>query len=481
MTRAATGSTRNPPESFTATLRLRGHEFAFRLFTRPLRLGDSGTVQYYWMDSSQFRNMRTEAAAANFRSVVGFWAAAMREVRLQHDLDQQIHYVLAVCYALFGRCKSLQGLYHDAYLAPNSVRVDAASLPDDVRQRIQEVVHSRDRFQVQQELDTTLGRFESPAKVMPLLQEACRRWVGKGVSLLRRQGNDGLEQFLQEVDGWMAKYRKKGGHRWVRHFLNLFAYESKAAFSTCYANAWVGLIPWLCEHRALDPLSERFLRVWHNQNQPIEIPHGQTPGGILYPTRQGVLVAAADSKGRPVTHCLQMQTEQIGPTHVRDVFNGQVLSLHPLSGFFMKDPSLCAIAGRFFASTAYDLALGCGQTELGGAYWDLVGAILSAAHLYRQALDRQAQGRGTRQRAGAEEAARSTPAGLSEAMLLEEFASSRKVCCPACGGALHFRRYHPVGPDEEDFPAEYACRSCGRDVPHTIDRTDLERWLRSAD
>jgi DNA-directed RNA polymerase subunit RPC12/RpoP len=191
-----------------------------------------------------------------------------------------------------------------------------------------------------------------------------------------------------------------------------------------------------------------------------------------------MLVAEADANGRLAPHFLSVKAEQIGPTHVRDVFSGQALSLHPLSAFFMKDPALCAIAGRFFATAAYGLALGRGQAALCGAYWDLVGAILSAARLYRQALDRQADGRGTRQRAGAEEAACSTPAGVSDALLLEEFASSRKVRCPACGGALQFRRYHSVGPDEESFPAEYACRACGRNVPRTIDRTDLEGWLR---
>jgi hypothetical protein len=117
MARTDIPSTRKPPQSLTATLHLRKQDYAFRLFTRPLRLGDYGTVQYYWMDSSQFRNPRTEASAANFRSVVGFWAAAMQEEGVWNDLDQQVHYVLAVCYALLGRCKSLQSVYRDAYLA----------------------------------------------------------------------------------------------------------------------------------------------------------------------------------------------------------------------------------------------------------------------------------------------------------------------------------------------------------------------------
>jgi hypothetical protein len=441
-------------------------------------LGQYGTVQYYWADGSQFRNMRTDVATANFRSAIGYWAAAMQDMGLWHELDQQVHYVLAVCYALVGRCKSLQDVYRDAYLAPGTVQVDATSLPDDVRQRIQEVVHSRDRSQVQRELDAALGRFEPPARVMPLLQTACRRWVGRGVSLLRQQGNDGVEQFVREVDYWLAKCRKKGGHVWVRHFLNLFAYECKAAFYTCYCNAWIGLIPWLRENRGLDLLSERFLRFWHTQNQPIEIPHGQTPGGILYPTSQGMLVAEADGKGQYVSHFLHVRTEQIGPTHVRDLFSGQVLSLHPLSAFVMKDRALCAIAGRFFASDAYDLALGRGLATLCSAYWDLVGAILAAAHMYRQALDQQAQRRGSRQRAGAEKIASVTTSAVSEGFLLEEFAKSRKLLCPSCGGALRCRGYHPVKPGEEGCVVDYACGACGRDVPRTLGFADLKDGLR---
>jgi hypothetical protein len=401
----------------------------------------------------------------------------MHEMGLQHDLDQQVHYVLAVCYALLGRCKSLQNIFRDAYLAPGSVRVGAASLPDDVRQRIQAVVRSRDRFQVQQELDATLGRFEPPAKVLPLLQEACRHWVGKGVTLLRRQGNDGLVQFLQEVDYWLKKYRKRSV-RWVRHFLNLFAYECKAAFCTCYANAWAGLIPWLRENRGLDPLSERFLRFWHNQNQPVEIPHGQTPGGILYPTHRGMLVAEADANGRLAPHFLSLQTEQIGPTHVRDVFSGQVLSLHPTSSIFMRDAALCAVAGRFFASPAYDLVLGRGQAALCGPYWDLVGALLSTAHLYRQALDDQGRRRGARQRPGsAAEAAAVAAVNQSDAGLLEDFAAARGLRCPGCKGRLALRKYAPASEGADHFDADFQCPACAAPARHAIQRAELEGWL----
>ena len=95
---------------------------------------------------------------------------------------------------------------------------------------------------------------------MPLLEEAFVRWVYRGVALMLRHGNDGLESFLSEVRSWLDRLRKKGGQVWCRHFINMFAYEAKVSFYTCYANAWVGLTPWLKQNRGLDELSERFLR-----------------------------------------------------------------------------------------------------------------------------------------------------------------------------------------------------------------------------
>jgi hypothetical protein len=264
----------------------------------------------------------------------------------------------------------------------------------------------------------------------------------------------------------------------VRHFLNLFGYECKAAFYTCYANAWVGLIPWLRANRGLDPLSERFLRFWHNQNQPVEAPHGQTPGGILYPTHRGLLVAEADGNGGLVCRSLRTRTEHIGPTHVRDVFSGQVLSLHPLSAFFMKDPGLCAIAGRFFTSAAYDLVLGRGQATLCGPYWDLIGAILSAARLYRRALDDQCRRRGTRQRPGsAAEAAAVAAVNQSDAGFLEDFAAARGLRCPGCKGRLGLRKYAPASEGADHFDADFQCPACAAPARHAIQRAELEGWL----
>ena len=246
-------------------------------------------------------------------------------------------------------------------------------MSDAVRRRIRRAVQSRDRAVIQQELDWVLAWSPPAAEIMPALREACRRWVGTGVSLMCHQGNDGLETFLKLVDYWLARYRKKGGGDHVRQFIDLFTCEAKISFYTCYANAWIDLIPWLCEHRDLDPVSERFLRFWHMQNQPHEIPHGQTAGGIYYPTQVRYDFPIAERGGQATTHRVVVPTERIGPTHLPDVFRGQVLSLHPLSGFFMRDPGLCEVAGRVFAADNFDASLANDRKE----YWELIGAILT--------------------------------------------------------------------------------------------------------
>src|SRR5262249_44813342 len=143
-------------ESVTVPVRLGGQIFEFRLYTRPLPLGPDVTVQYYWLDSRPFRHLNS-AAAANFRNCVGHWAAAMRTMELGDDLEQQLHYITAVCYALVSGCKSLQHAFKDAYLAPHAA-ASAAPLSAAVHRRIQDTVSSQDRFQVQQELDQVLGR-----------------------------------------------------------------------------------------------------------------------------------------------------------------------------------------------------------------------------------------------------------------------------------------------------------------------------------
>ena len=472
-----------PPECVTAKITLQGQTFPFRLYTRRLPLGDYGTIHYYWMPAPEFHSLTPKSTTANFRSCLGHWKAAMQTCGLWEDIEQQVTYLLAASYPLVCRSKSLQKIYRDAFLDPTRVSYAATGLPEEARQRIQQVVDARDRFGLQRELDQVLGRYHAPAGMLPRLQEAFRRWVGHGLVLMREHGQDGVSKYLEEVRTWLNRFRKKGGDPWVRRFIDMYSYEAKVSFYTCFANTWIGLLPWLKEHRALDQLSERFLRLWHNQNQPIEIPPGRTPGGLYYPT--GGQAIGFPSTGTPeaVRQVITWQTPQSEPQFIPDVFSGQVLSLHPLSSFFMKDPALCAIAGRFLSSDSFEEVMSRGRSENHPMYWQLIGAILTAAHSYRNALDSQAQQRGVRYRGGNAVETIGTgpePEGGAEASLIEDFAVAQGKSCPECGGSLRLDTLFPAESDSAHFSVGYRCRSCQRAVPIEYRRSDLEDFLASS-
>jgi hypothetical protein len=378
---------------------------------------------------------------ADFRNCVGHWWRAMQSLGLGRDPIQVGHLLLATSYALVSRGNALQHVYHDAHLAPGATDPREQSLPDPIRSRIRAMVGSRDTDRVRGELDDLLGRADVPVEQGPAMRHTLDGILRHGIELVQERGNDGLLEFLGLFDAWCAKRRKKGGQGWLRRFLDLFSYECKVSFYRCYANAWIDLIPWLRQHRDLDETSERFLRVWHMQNQPIERPDGRV---------------------------------------VPDVFGGQVLGLHPLSGFFMMDPALCAVAGRFFRSDAYERVMVQGRADTCPEYWDLIGAILTAAGLYRQALDRQAERRGVHQRNSDDpDLACVTDGGRSESGLLEEFAAGLGLRCAPCGGELVSRSFDPGDAKDDGFDAEFTCRDCGHESRHRIVRHDLEEWLLS--
>jgi hypothetical protein len=431
-----------PLQKVTATIQLSGQTFSFHLLARSLQLGPGTRVRYFWMDTSAFRIARTRRwrDPANFGNCVGHWWAAMRSMDCHWEVDQIRHLLLAASYALLSRSNALQSIYRDAYLAPDATVPEELSLPDQMRERIKSVVRSRDREQVRAEFDDLLGGPGLGANASEVMRQTFSGILAHGVDLVRERGEDGLEEFVQKLDGWATKNRKKGNRHWQRSFLNRFAYECKWAFYTCFANVWIDLIPWLRAYQGLDAVSERFLRFWHMQNQPIE-----DRGGRLMP----------------------------------DVFCGQVLSLHPLSGFFMQDPALRAVAGRFFASDRYAEILANGLPE----YWDVVGAILTAVHLYRRGADEQAQARGVRSRGGdVVDTIAAANGNNSHAQLLEDFAVDQKVSCPnpECHRPLHFVRAYPAG-DNAEVRVDYACPDCNQAIKAIFPSKALVAWLTPAD
>jgi hypothetical protein len=145
----------------------------------------------------------------------------------------------------------------------------------------------------------------------------------------------------------------------------------------------------------------------------------------------------------------------------------------------MKDRGLCAVAGRFFGTEAYARVFRDGQADLCSEYWDLIGGILSAAHLYRQALDQQSASRSVRERELAEpELAAAGSEELPPQRILEEYAGARGMRCPQCQGLLNCRSFHAAGDDEDHADVEFECHDCRHPVRLSIESRDFDRWLR---
>ena len=205
-------------------------------------------------------------------------------------------------------------------------------------------------------------------------------------------------------------------------------------------------------------------------------------GGLYYPTQVQATALHLNSQNVPVRQVITSRTPPIGPRgFIPDVFSGQILSLHPLSGFFMKGSS-SAIAGRFLTSSSFEAVMSRGRFENHPLYWDLVGAILTAAHSYRSALDCQAQNRGVRLRGG--DAAKSlacqpVPGESSASSLFEDFAAFRGIHCPHCKGSVSLDEYLPATKNSDHCVVRYWCRGCQRVVPTEVQRSILEDWLLS--
>jgi hypothetical protein len=273
-------------ERIRGALSLRGQQYPFEIRKQIVNLGSAGPLQYCYMLLSDLRGRDPTQDESNFRSCVGFWWAAMHELGLENDWCQQRHFVMATCYALVNRNKSLQDVYLDALPRPDSIDSEKLWVPDEIRERIRELINRRDRPAVKEELDRALGIYQLTREDSVGFAKAFQTWADKGVNSFRELGEEGVIAWLGEVDYWMGKYRKRCPPR-VRSFVNFFSYQAKVSFYTCYANFWARLIPWLEENHKLDELTVRFLKLWHNQNKPIEVPLGKTTGGIWYPTRRG--------------------------------------------------------------------------------------------------------------------------------------------------------------------------------------------------
>ena len=445
-------------ETLNVSLQMQGREFPFSLSARPLGLGPAGTVTYYWMNGDAFRR---RPPGPNFRACIDHWWAAMEMGGAADETDTRISRVWAECYSLVNTTRSLQDVYLDAHLSANVRRPHArtgrgdrsvgpdepgVSLPAAEADRLRAVAHARDATRVRAELEELfLGPMPSPGD-MPAFRRDAYAWIRDGLDALHGGGPAGLAAYVATLGRTIARLRKRGGDDRSRLFLNRFAYQSKVAFYLCYANAWIGLIPRLREHRGLDAAGERFLRLWHHQNQPGD-------------------------------------DDTAGSGGDRDAFFGQVLSLHPLSAFVMNDPAHLQALGAWIAHPEHDRLVAHDRVGTCAAYWDLVATILIAAHEYRQARERWDQTRLSRAVAGGDRAAEPTRdvSAPPVATALEEYAAARQLVCPTCAGAARFAGHDPETVDDEGTSVAFRCPTCALTFRATVPFEDFRAWVRRGD
>ena len=252
----------------------------------------------------------------------------------------------------------------------------------------------------------------------------------------------------------------------------MLSYEIKTSFYLCYANTWVDLVPWLGTHHGLDEMSTRFLRFWHQQEQPVEIP-SRTPTPNSGQSDSPTAVFVMDSTVDP--------TMQADPQFEPPVFCGQVLSLHPISAILMRNPAFLEIAGQFFASDEFLVVDRRDPTDQCPAYWNLIGAILDASHEYRLTADQVAASRPAerRRRGGKVIEPVSQPELQSERQILDDYATDHGLRCGGCGGLLRLVQFHHAGRDETFFRADFECRACFRAENFRIERQGFEAWYRT--
>jgi hypothetical protein len=433
-------------------------------------------VKYYYMPVSRLRDDDAEAEVSNFRSCIGFWRAAMRELGVADDTTQQANYVLAVCYALVKRDKGAQRVYRDALLRQHSFSPEALCLSPEVQDQISQAIDSRSLNAIRRELDLALEAAQLSEEDRLATSKAMDHWVNRGVIRMRADGREGLRAWLGEVDEWLTRFRKRSKDR-LRTFLDVFSTECKLAFYLCYSNFWIGLLPWLEENQGLDPMSKRFLSIWHNQNQNVEVLHGRTASGIMYPTTAGRSFLIPDGFGNFQRHTITWKTNQIGPEVIPDVFRGQILALHPLNWILLARAELREKVGRCISSPQFEDAMRTGRVADFPAYWQMLESIVTAAHVYRHArLQNEARRTMRRPRRQSRLVDAATKLDIPPEAFLREFVDSLHRGCP-CGGTYVYAAVEVPTARGNVLSMPVRCCECDLSTEIKVERRELKQYL----
>jgi hypothetical protein len=449
------------------SLQMWGRSYPFFLEHQTIELGPAGTIDYYYMPSSALRAKDSKKGVTNFRSILDFYWCILESAGIDGD-EQIADYLLATSYALLGTDKSVQKIYRDSFLKRRSFRPDKLSLPEDTRKHIQDLIAGRRKEAVRQELAKVLEATQLTEEDEIASSVAMENWLGCGIDHYRRNGHAGVIEWLRDLDHWYKKFRKRSPQR-VQTFLRVFAYEAKVSFYHKYTNFWISVLQWLQRHQALDLPSRRFLSLWHNQNQRGEIEHAAAAIGVK--SQHGNMTKTGPFGGRLVDG----GTREVIP----DVFCGQVLALHPLSWILLDRPELCQMVGRFLTSPNFDQAMEAGEVDDFAEYWEMVEAVLIAAHLYQLVhLSQESSRRQPTAGLTIVPETQAPPGGelLTPDAHLREYVESLEDRC-ACGGkyVLGNGTLPPARNHKVEIPV--ICKSCKRRSQIKATQHDMERFL----
>ena len=350
MRRSISSNRPDPSRQFEVTLTVGGQEFIFPLMSRVLELSSDVHITYYWIDQRLLRETNDNPSRNLCRRIVDFWELVQSEYNPSGVHSPSEGLVLARAFSGLSRRKRMHQVFRDASLRRlGRNEVYRTDLPEELRVRVDAAVSQQHSNAVRLEFARILSWEPSSPVELRALNLLYDEWIDRAVSLYNTNPDTGIHQFIDEFLITEARARRSSRTAPItRRFLDLVLFESKVCFYECYAVLWQMLIPWLCQNRNLDLVSEQFLRIWHNQNPSLR----------------------------------RRQRENDVTSFETDAFLGHVLSLHPLSGILMNTPELCALAALYFRNAGPEPVIQ-NNVPPPTEYWDLVRAILLAGHMYR--------------------------------------------------------------------------------------------------
>jgi hypothetical protein len=430
------------PAPYNIEIGVDDRRFEFQIHHRELDLwGRRGAneklCRYYWMDSRQWRQGRR---GPNFRACVDFWWMLAEKYGDGSDALETL--ALAECYPLVNTARSMQEVYRDAHLRPESrspagavggqnegdqFESNVALTPDDDEYlRLRSVARRRDTALLQQELERLFLGTNLNCRDQRQADEQASQLVNGLVDAFKSGGRDELIKYTATIDQLIHKIRRRGGVGNLRTFLNVFSYECKLAFYTCYATSWSAIVHRLEQTEPNNKLGHRLMRLWHHQNRP-EYGHG------------------------------------------RDAFCGQVLALHPLSKFMLTSSEHLEALRQWVDHPSYDAIAASGQAGQQEEYWELCGSILVAATEYIRSRDRAESRRSTRSDVPPDiERGMGGDEEPSISQTLEDYFAARSVRCDCAGELKHLS--HAFSDDGAQSEVTMTCAECGINSTHVLDR-----------